>query len=45
MFRQIAGYGVCGRMVDAIQSIGFKAGLSSVSGVAKGMKDCEPLCL
>lgn len=34
--RQTAGYGVCGRMIDIIGSMGFKTGLSSVSGAPKG---------
>jgi hypothetical protein len=36
IFRQTAGFGVCGRMIDIVKSLGFNAGLSSVSGVTKG---------
>jgi uncharacterized protein (DUF1501 family) len=36
IFKQAAGFGVCGRMVDTIGNAGFKTGASSVSGVAEG---------
>ena len=36
MFRQAAGFGVCGRMVDIMDGMGYNAGSSSVSGVAEG---------
>jgi hypothetical protein len=37
IFRQTAGFGVCGRMADTVGRLGYKAGSSSVSGVATGM--------
>ena len=41
IFRQAAGFGVCGRMVDTIGSMGYRAGSSSVSGVAEGKEIAE----
>ena len=36
IFKQRAGFGVCGRMADMSSNAGFKAGSTSVSGVADG---------
>jgi hypothetical protein len=36
IFRQTAGFGVCGRMADTAGRLGYKAGSSSVSGMATG---------
>jgi hypothetical protein len=36
IFRQSAGFGVCGRMADTVGRLGYKAGSSSVSGMAPG---------
>ena len=43
IFRKAAGFGICGRMVDTIGSMGYKTGSSSVSGVAEGKKFAEYL--
>jgi len=37
IFRQAAGFGVCGRMADMSRNAGFKAGSTSVSGVAEAL--------
>jgi len=40
ILKQAAGFGVCGRMVDVIKSLGYKAGSSSANGVAAGIASC-----